>query len=109
MSSHHLPQITALFSRFRDLIVAVMPNQDAKVFCLKTTFDFFVSNQQMMCIMIEKFLNFQLIEPSCIVSWIFSPYMLPHFDRYATIAKLKKIGHRNIKTDTTLPLKTIMN
>ena len=66
--------------------MAVMPNQDAKVCCLKITFSFFKTNHQLMCIMIEKYLNFQLIEPSCIVSWIFSPYMLPHFDRFVLLS-----------------------
>lgn len=76
-----ISHISVALNRFRDLIMAVMPNQDAKVCCLKITFSFFKTNHQLMCIMIEKYLNFQLIEPSCIVSWIFSPYMLPHFDR----------------------------
>jgi len=76
-----ISHISVALNRFRDLILTLMPNQDAKVCCLNITFSFFEKKHQLMCIMIEKYLNFQMIEPSCIVSWIFSPHMLPHFDR----------------------------
>lgn len=54
---------------------------DGQLQILRSTFDLWSANQQMLTVLIDKMLKTQIIECSSVANWIFSKEMIPEFTK----------------------------
>ncbi|XP_050538611.1 nuclear cap-binding protein subunit 1 isoform X2 [Daktulosphaira vitifoliae] len=75
--SHAFAAITKFISVFK----ALGETDDGQLQILRSTFDLWSANQQMLTVLIDKMLKTQIIECSSVANWIFSREMVPEFTK----------------------------
>lgn len=75
--SHAFAAITKFISVFK----ALGETDDGQLQILRSTFDLWSADQQMLTVLIDKMLKTQIIECSSVANWIFSKDMIPEFTK----------------------------
>ena len=55
--------------------------EEAQIITLRSLFDLWKSHQQMMVILVDKFLKTQIVECAAVANWIFSKEMVSEFTK----------------------------
>lgn len=69
-SFSHILNIT---ERYLPLLHYVSSSDQAKFEVIRIVQKFWVKNRQMMMIVLDKFINYKILEPTTVVNWLFSP------------------------------------
>ncbi|KAL4123020.1 hypothetical protein QTP88_015252 [Uroleucon formosanum] len=75
--SHAFAAITKFISVFK----ALGETDDGQLQILRSTFELWSADQQMLTVLIDKMLKTQIIECSSVANWIFSKDMIPEFTK----------------------------
>ncbi|UYV62887.1 NCBP1 [Cordylochernes scorpioides] len=76
--THSAARLAKYSSAFSTLVTC----EEAQQCVLHSTYEIWRFNQQMLCLLVNKYLKLKIIECSAVVNWIFSKQMAPEFTKF---------------------------
>jgi len=87
----------AAISKFHHVFKVLADSEEAQICVLHIVFELWHNHQQMMCVIVDKFLKTQIVDCSAVATWIFSKEMVGEFTKmyiweilHLTIKKMNK-------------------